>query len=238
MSAVQHIDVRKLRLAGKINNPWSPTELRPYVNDKYVNQTVANFSACPCGEKKGFHCNGVDTQTCRFIRLENHKYCIPEESPSICPIHGASSITNKNPYVIEFGVGISQNDKSEIELTWKEFYSFTEAARYSNNKATIYMQTSKTGRILRIGRASLGLSNRYNYGYLYTLDAAMWESGNKVFLAFCEKDKIESVESYLITTIKPILNKKERNTQVPTNLTVRHNNIVVDVENIRLVDYI
>ena len=60
-------------------------------NDDYPNQTLANHSACPCHQEKGYHCK-INTKSHRFVRLGGGQYCLPEDSPAICPIHNAKSM--------------------------------------------------------------------------------------------------------------------------------------------------
>ena len=105
---VHHDDVRKLRIQKKISKEWRPVNLRGLVNDNYINQTVANDSACSCGKLTGFHCKGLETDSCRFIRLGSGWYCLPGEAPDRCPIHKCSSsaLLAKNPYVLRHGKGI------------------------------------------------------------------------------------------------------------------------------------
>lgn len=110
MPAVQHHHVRHFRVQRLIPAHWSPSDLKRLVSDDYPNQTVANYSACPCGQITGYHCIGVNHSSCRFIRLGDGKYCIPEESPTECPIHRNRSVASSNPYVLEFGPGTLQEE--------------------------------------------------------------------------------------------------------------------------------
>ncbi len=102
--AVQHDDIRVLRKKGIIGAVWTATDIAPYVNDEYRNQTLANHSPCPCYQSKGYHCQ-INTKSHRFLRLGDGKYCLPEESPGICPIHNAKSMLSANYYVLKFGSG-------------------------------------------------------------------------------------------------------------------------------------
>ncbi len=120
-----------------------------------------------------------------------------------------------------------------INLIWRRFYSFIEALSYSGDIPTIYMQTSRTGRILRIGKAALGLGTRYNRGYDQTFEAAMWESGNAIFVSWCKKERIDDIEVTLINKIRPELNKRIQTATDGLELT--HNNIVI--QNSRVVSY-
>ncbi len=99
--AVQYEDIKVLRVRGKINEVWTASDIAPYVNDDYPNQTLANHSACPCHQEKGYHCK-INTKSHRFVRLGGGQYCLPEESPVICPIHNVKSIIyEKEPYTKE-----------------------------------------------------------------------------------------------------------------------------------------
>lgn len=89
--AVQYEDIRVLRAKGNIDKVWTAADIAPYVNDQYPNQTLANHSACPCHQEKGYHCK-INTKSHRFVRLGGGQYCLPEESPAICPIHNAKSM--------------------------------------------------------------------------------------------------------------------------------------------------
>ena len=92
--AVQYEDIRVLRAKGNIDKVWTAADIAPYVNDQYPNQTLANHSACPCHQEKGYHCK-INTKSHRFVRLGGGQYCLPEESPAICPIHNAKSIMSE-----------------------------------------------------------------------------------------------------------------------------------------------
>jgi hypothetical protein len=89
--AVQYEDIRVLRAKENIDKVWTAADITPYVDDEYPNQTLANHSACPCHQEKGYHCK-INTKSHRFVRLGGGQYCLPEESPTICPIHNAKSI--------------------------------------------------------------------------------------------------------------------------------------------------
>lgn len=88
--AVQYKDIKDLRSNGIINHVWTAADIASYVNDEYPNQTLANHSACPCHQEKGYHCK-INTKSHRFTRLGGGQYCLPEESPVICPIHNVKS---------------------------------------------------------------------------------------------------------------------------------------------------
>lgn len=120
------------------------------------------------------------------------------------------------------------NNKKTI-ITWKRFISFTDAKKYSNKNPTIYMQTSRTNEILRIGKAFKGLGTRYNVGYEYTLNAAMWESGNYIYIAKIGVDSdqdLQAIEDKLINVFEPILNKRINQSQ--NDINIAHKNLVVD----------
>jgi hypothetical protein len=89
--AVQYEDIRVLRARGNIDKVWTAADIAPYVDDEYPNQTLANHSACPCHQEKGYHCK-INTKSHRFVRLGGGQYCLPEESPAICPIHNVKSM--------------------------------------------------------------------------------------------------------------------------------------------------
>lgn len=116
-------------------------------------------------------------------------------------------------------------DQSIVSLNWKRFFSFSEAVAEGAAKPVLYMQTSCTGLILRIGKAADGLGIRYNAGYQKTIDAAMWESGNMVFTAVCGADVIEAIEATMIVQIPPPLNVKRP--VALQEIAVSHANIVI-----------
>jgi hypothetical protein len=95
--AVQYEDIRVLRARGNIEKVWTAADIAPYVNDQYPNQTLANHSACPCHQEKGYHCK-INTKSYRFVRLGDGQYCLPEESPAICPIHNAKSMMDEKKF--------------------------------------------------------------------------------------------------------------------------------------------
>ena len=158
--------------------------------------------------------------------LENN----PNPVVAILPL--VNELEEQNVDGIEIGGTV--DNQAPVNIVWEMFYSFSDAVEYSGNRQTVYMQTSNTGDILRIGKASKGLGNRYNGGYQRTLDAAMWESGNKIYITKISKISVHEVEANLINSIRPILNR-----QIPAtnpNLIINHDNIVI--ENSRVVSYL
>lgn len=83
---------------------WSAAHLQGHVPDNYINQTLGNYSACPCGATIGHYCNGLDTVSCRFIRLGHGNYTLPEDVQfnDLCPLHHnpISPLLLQNPYVM------------------------------------------------------------------------------------------------------------------------------------------
>lgn len=123
--AVQHEDIIKLRKESMISSVWTPSQVAPHVDDNYTNATVANHSACPCGKLVGYHCT-FNTASHRFVRLGNGKYCLPEESPDICPIHKVKSVLASNPYITQFPSGratpaetnnVSSHEEEDFQTT-------------------------------------------------------------------------------------------------------------------------
>ncbi|NIT55035.1 MAG: hypothetical protein GWN00_01945 [Aliifodinibius sp.] len=120
--AVQYEDVKELRTRGQIGIVWNARQLEPYVDDHHINATLANHSACPCGKLTGYHC-ALNTMSHRFVRLGDGNYCLPEESPAICPMHSTKANLARNPYVKRKNVGtpntyrqirISENPKDKL----------------------------------------------------------------------------------------------------------------------------
>ncbi len=70
-----------------------------------------------------------------------------------------------------------------IELRWSKYSKLTEARTVFPHQACVYVQADKHGRPVRVGKASKGLDERYHGGNGYSMDAAMHESGNLVFVA-------------------------------------------------------
>jgi hypothetical protein len=132
------------------------------------------------------------------------------------------------------GRGVDPEGAQNVaSLRWKRFFSFSEAVAESGPKPVLYMQTSRTGLILRIGKAAEGLGIRYNAGYQKTIDAAMWESGNMIFTAVCDAAVIEAIEAAMISEVSPPLNIKR-----PAGfrqLAVTHSNM--EIQGSRVVTY-
>jgi hypothetical protein len=121
----------------------------------------------------------------------------------------------------------SEPEKLSVALTWQRFFLFSEAVDASASDPTIYMQCSRSGLVLRIGKPGDGLGIRYNEaeGYQSPLNAAMWESGNAIFITKCDKNKLRTIEMQLIASIQPILNKRDITTPLSSNIMIEHQNI-------------
>jgi hypothetical protein len=76
-----------------------------------------------------------------------------------------------------------------IELRWSKYAKLTAARAAFPHEACVYVQADRSGRPVRVGKASKGLDERYHGGNGYSLDAAMHQSGNLVFVAPVEAVK-------------------------------------------------
>jgi hypothetical protein len=75
---------------------------------------------------------------------------------------------------------------------------FTQARTAFRDQACVYVQTRPDTKPIRIGKATQGLEARYRGGTGYTVDAAMQNSGNLVFVAPVDVSICGAVESELI----------------------------------------
>ena len=85
-----------------------------------------------------------------------------------------------------------------ITLTWHRFPSMTSARGAFSTTSCVYAQADPKGHVVRVGKASKGLTPRYRGGTGWALDAAMHGSGNLVFVAAVDEDIVEAVEATLI----------------------------------------
>jgi 5-methylcytosine-specific restriction enzyme A len=111
--AVQHDEVKDLRLRGLIGSEFRAKDLAGLVNDKHINETLANHSSCLCGEKIGEHAV-VTSDSCRFAKVDRGLYSLPEESLKVCRIHNAPSIMHKNYWVAQNGFRVYSGKIEEI----------------------------------------------------------------------------------------------------------------------------
>ena len=94
---------------------------------------------------------------------------------------------------------------TRVELKWQCFRKLTEARESFSHEPCIYVQTDKDSAPVRIGKASQGLRARYRGGTGYALDAAMHQSGNKVFVAGVSATLCDDVERQLIWQLRASL---------------------------------
>lgn len=92
-----------------------------------------------------------------------------------------------------------------IRLTWHRFAKLTAARDAFRKEPCIYVTTDKLGYALRVGVASKGLQARYRGGTGYSLDAAMHDSGNLIFVASVSADLCSAVELELIWRGRKVL---------------------------------
>lgn len=88
--------------------------------------------------------------------------------------------------------------RREVVLEWRRFPKFTEARDEFRSVPCVYVQATRDGRCIRIGKATRGLEARYRGGTGYALDAAMHDSGNLVFAAEVDATLCGEVEASLI----------------------------------------
>ena len=113
----------------------------------------------------------------------------------------------------------------KVVLAWRSFPNLTEARSAFAEASCIYVQTDRRSAPIRIGKASKGLETRYRGGTGYALDAAMHESGNKVFAA-----RVSAVERALIWRSRPSLpyNNQGKRQQPTETVSITHRGTVPD----------
>src|SRR5487761_930093 len=95
-----------------------------------------------------------------------------------------------------------------INLHWKKYDSFLEAWKDEESLLPcIYCQADKEGKPLRIGRGRKGLRGRY-FSSPDTINAAMHNSGNLVFVAIVDPKRLDKIEKQLLWNEHPQLNKR------------------------------
>lgn len=109
-----------------------------------------------------------------------------------------------------------------LALNWKKFKGFTEAVRAYRGKSCVYVMADSNSKILRVGRARDGLYIRYKEGYSSTIDAAMYGSGNLVFVSYVPKGLCEDVEKLLIYREQPQYNKRGKKTKPAKYIRLSH----------------
>ncbi|SRR5581483_1163190 len=92
-----------------------------------------------------------------------------------------------------------------VKLQWSKYSKLTEARTVFPHHACVYVLADKQGRPLRVGQASKGLDKRYRGGTGYSMDAAMHESGNCVFVAPVDAGLCKAVEDELIWQGRQVL---------------------------------
>lgn len=85
-----------------------------------------------------------------------------------------------------------------VGLKWHSFGKLTKARSVFRNQPCVYMHTDKLRNPIRVGVASKGLESRYRGGTGYSLDAAMHDSGNLIFVAPMSAALCRAVELELI----------------------------------------
>ena len=180
--AVQNKDIKVLRARGKINEVWTAADIAPYVNDDYPNQTLANHSACPCHQEKGYHCK-IDTKSHRFVRLGSGQYCLPEESPAICPIHNVKSMMyEKEPDTRE-----TYAPKTSYEHTIDAFKnSPTISGNQQLRRIISNLSSSITNKNLNVNLVERQIENLSNLGFQYDQETYPALSETELFLANTE----------------------------------------------------
>ncbi len=118
----------------------------------------------------------------------------------------------------------------KVVLAWRSFPNLTEARSAFAEASCIYVQTDRRSAPIRIGKASKGLETRYRGGTGYALDAAMHESGNKVFAAKVPASQCDEVERALIWRFRHSLpyNNQGKRQQPTETVSIAHRGTVPD----------
>lgn len=92
-----------------------------------------------------------------------------------------------------------------VTLDWSRFSSLTAARTVFWTKPCVYVQTDLLACPVRVGMASKGLNARYRGGTAYTIDAAMHDSKNLVFVVEVPSDCCALIEKNLIWQYRKLL---------------------------------
>jgi hypothetical protein len=89
-------------------------------------------------------------------------------------------------------------------LVWEQFDTFQAALKKFKRSACLYVLTDKEERILRIGESG-DLRSRYRGGTGWMVEAALHESGNKIFVAPAPADEgtRRAIEAWLTFKHQP-----------------------------------
>jgi hypothetical protein len=89
-------------------------------------------------------------------------------------------------------------------LVWEQFDTFQAALKQFKRSACLYVLTDKEERILRIGESG-DLRSRYRGGTGWMVEAALHESGNKIFVAPAPADEAtrRTIEAWLTFKHQP-----------------------------------
>ena len=100
-------------------------------------------------------------------------------------------------------------ENSSVLLAWSRFERLTAARAAFKLIPCLYVQTDASRQILRIGKAGEGLESRYRGGTGYALDAAMYGSGNLVFVAAPDTPAfLDDLERQLLVDERPRYNNQ------------------------------
>ena len=97
------------------------------------------------------------------------------------------------------------DDDGRVWLEWSRFASVLDARDEFGYEPCVYAQTDRDGVVVRVGKASMGLTPRYGGGNTGALDAAMHGSGNSFCVAPVPVELVDRVESTLIWTYRHTL---------------------------------
>lgn len=89
-------------------------------------------------------------------------------------------------------------DRPAIHLDWHRFPGMVPARAAFRSTACVYVQADHDGRPVRVGMARSGLEARYRGGDAHSLDAAVHDSQNVVFVAAAPVGQCEAIEAMLI----------------------------------------
>ena len=111
-----------------------------------------------------------------------------------------------------------------IRLRWRRYSKLTDARADFAKTPCIDVQAKRSGKALRVGKASKGLTVRYRGGTGYALDAAMHGSRNRVYVAAVNADECDGIEKELIWSYRKqlIYNNLGKAKPPPTRLQIVH----------------
>jgi len=97
-----------------------------------------------------------------------------------------------------------------IKLVWHRFGTFEDARKDPIGKvSSVYVQADRKGRVLKVGKAPDSFHHRF-WPDTTTNEAAMYGSGNQIFVAEVSRKLCSDVERQMILDEHPPFNKKQK----------------------------